>query len=158
VFGALAWEGKCYLPGSLVAEAELYGEARHHPVVLEFSKALPARPGHKGYAGRWRQLFILWQWSPGLSQWRELGRAEDMPLDSAPELRQLAARAIRQDVWRATESVETAADRIHALLEAEMHELGDRRPEVLAILHGLVVARMADEEVALMGRPSRKIA
>lgn len=149
VYGALAWEGPVCKPGSHIDEFRLVPG-----IVLECTQAEPVLPGHKGHKGRWRQLWILWQWIPTRGMWRELGRAADMPLDAAPELRQLARRAMKQDAWRDRESAEAAADRLYRLFDSECHQLAaEVRPEVLAILHQLVVTRMVHEE-HLIRKPS----
>jgi hypothetical protein len=142
VFGCQAWIGPLYRAGVYVDESVLYAGKECPPVLLETTQAEPLERGSRTPRGRWRELFILWQWDPRMGSWRELGRIEDSPLDSAPELRQLARRAMQQELWRDTESAEQAGDRIHRLLQAEWSQLGEKRSTVIAILYSLLCTMM----------------
>lgn len=146
VYGESAWIGKRYRAGTLLDEAALYAGREHDPIVLEITEATPLEPGSRTPRGRWRELAVLWQWNPKRAEWRELGRCLGMPLDAAPELRQYARRALRQELWRDTETAEAAADRIHHTLRGEYCQLGEQRPVVVAILHALLCTEMAYDE------------
>ena len=158
VYGSQAWIGPLYRAGSPVDETTLTRGQETPAVVLEATDAEPMERGSRNAKrSRWRQLYILWQWNPQLGIWKELGRLEDMPLDAAPELRQLARRAIAQELWRDTETAQQAADRIHKIVESEWSQLkGDKRAMVVAILYQLLCTMMLRETERLNEEQGRR--
>lgn len=158
-YGRLAWEGDHHVSGSLIEASALFGKFGPTPVILESTQAEPLVKGANSNTpkGRWRQLYILWIWNPKLEKWREIGRAEDRPLDAAPEMRQLAARAMQQDRWRDEETVAAAADRIWAMFDDELVALGDKRREVLAIFYEIVLSRMLAEGLRPVRKPAGSV-
>jgi hypothetical protein len=157
VYGCQAWIGPLYRAGGYVEESVLYAGREHPPVLLENTQAEPLERGSRTPRGRWRQLFILWQWNPQMGEWRELGRCEDFPLDFAPDLRQLARRALQQELWRDTESAEEAGDRIHQLLQSEWSQLGDKRSLVVSIVYSLLCTMMLLENEKVLDSTSQPV-
>ena len=148
---SLAWEGTHYRTGALVDAARL----QEGSLVLEHTEAIDSNTaGPRRY---WRLMLILWRYSAAtIDPWTEVSRVMAPASHAALELRQLAARILAQDPWREGETIAAVAERICALIDAELRlHGGSVRAQVLDLILNFLVSRLVDErgEVEL---PSRR--
>lgn len=144
LIGMLAWRGKHYRPGQRITEQELLGISKN-PVVLELTEVAD----DEGKRRCWRMLKVLWRYDRERKSFVELARFQPPCSYSDMEMRKLAARVMKQDVWRELESVEESAERIERYLSTELYQLGNRRRPVLeSVLHQLL-GRLVQESGAV---------
>ena len=154
--GGLAWRGRSFRPGAAFPERELLATYSSSPGVaplaLEHTEIAEQELDPAGRK-RWRTLQVLWRYQRASRSWIEMARIVDPGAHSGFDLRQLAAQALRQDVWREVESMDETVTRIHSYLQDEMRQLGERRLPVMERVFHQLVWRMVEESGASLALP-----
>lgn len=140
----LAWEGTLLKPGAVVSEKELLAHCHSEgcPVVLERTEILTRPSPVRKF---WTLQLILWQFDKQTRSFAQIASVQPPNSYECQSMRELAAKALGQELWRKLEAVSDSAGRIEDYLAREIHLLGPRKaPVIERVIDGLV-SRLIDE-------------
>jgi hypothetical protein len=141
------FDGRRLRPGARLPESELRPTPEHPeaPLVLEYAGSDRSGRGHR----RSQHLYVLWQYSRELREWRELARASGEALEWVDVLKPVALRSVGAGQAAGQGSPGRGAARVsHVLtvLEDELEDLaGVERRDLLGLLYEQVSARLAQD-------------